>query len=202
MKKFLLLALALSCFSASTAIAQVDIFFSTSSTDALAGTELTVDDGAAGRLFVWVDNRDASGNPVDGLPLDISGSGMSSLMATMFNVENPDGRWFRTTPGTFGNSPGLLVDDSLSASLTGGIENGVGPVLHATFEFNADGIGSNSLQLAQGNNVISVVGAPPQSVSFGTATVNVASAVPEPGSLVVLGTFVAGAVSRRRRRLA
>ena len=156
-------------------MAQVDIFFSTSATDALAGTELKVEEGTSENLYVWVDNQDSSGNPVDGLPLDISGSGASSLMANTFVILNPiqnfNERWFRTESGILGNSPGLLIDNSGAASLTRGIANGVGPVLHGILDVSAVGPGSNSLELAVGNNVISVVGQAPQSVSFGTANV-------------------------------
>ena len=209
MKKFLFLALAISCCSASSAMAQVDFFFSTSSTDPEAGSVLNIADGESGSLFVWVNNTDASGDDLVAVTLDISGSGDSSLMANIFNIQNPvdfvlsppAARWdLQADSGTLGTSPGLLVDDSNSATLRGGgIRNAVGPVFFATLDLSAVDAGSNIVQLAEGNLQNAVGGQAPVSTNFGSATVNVTSVVPEPGSLAVIGMMVGGVFLRRRR---
>lgn len=204
MKKFVLLGLVVCCLSFTTANAQVAITFSTSSTDANAGTVFDLNDGDTGSIFVWAENNDASGNDLDALAIDISGSGSSTLTANSFDVVN-GGRWSFVRDATLGSSPdSLLVEDSSSIFLafpgtTGGIENAGGPVLHATLNFTAAGVGSNTLGIAEGAGLISAGGVRPQTLSLGSATVNVTTAVPEPGSFVLISSLVGCVLLRRRR---
>ena len=164
MKKLFFVALAICCLGVSTVNAQVEVFFSTSSSDSNAGTVLDLFDGGSGSLYVWVDNMDASGNPIDGLDLDIFGTGTSVLTADAFTIENPNilgpiNRWSGAGTGILGSSPGLLVDDANAVTTVPiGIENGVGPVWHATLDFTASGIGTSDLGLDFGQFGISVVG--------------------------------------------
>ena len=215
MKKFLpLIAVAMLCLSVSTANAQVDFIFSTSSTDASAGSEIDVADGGSASLFLFVDNADSSGDQVDGISLDFSNAGSANLIATslFFEGDNGDGTnsiWnFGTTQGTLnpGDQPNIIVDDSNAASFanpSGGIQNGVGPVLYATLNFDASVVGTNTLGLIEGPQLISVGGAEAEGgVTLGTATVNVVSpdVVPEPSSLALVGSIFGAALLRRRRR--
>ncbi len=203
MKKVLFVALAICCFAVSTATAQVDVFFSTSSTDPFAGTVLELMDGGSGSLFVWVTNSDASGNPIDGLDLDILGAGSNSLTADLWTVEEPAGRWAAAGLGTLGSSPGLLVDNSNAIALVGLGSNGIAngdTVWHGTLDLTANGIGSSELTFAEGQFGISVLGQAPASVNFGSASVNVGGgAIPEPSALALVGAIFGGTFLRRRR---
>ena len=208
MKIFLPLIAAMLCLSVSTANAQVNFTFSTSSESATAGSTLDVNDGETGSLFVFIENNDASGNGVDGVSLDITDlGGPSALTTSGFVQENPGGnRWILgTSPGTF-NTEGFLVDDSNAGGFllsdASGIQNGVGPVFFATLTFDANTLGSNTLGFAEGAAAISVSGQAPQSLNFGTATVNVVTpeVIPEPSSLALVGSIFGAALLRRRRR--
>ena len=236
MKLFLTLVAATLCLSFNTANAQVSITFSTSRDSATAGTELDINDGESGSLFVFVDNMDSSGENLTSVALDVTdATGMRQetdmpgtrdffLLATDFIVENPDNERFvlfagipSTGSGTLNSEqdstdpnsdfdPNLLVDDSNAAG-NPGIENGVGPVLHAELQFTANGLGSHTLELAEGAQTIGL-GNPftgltePQSIFFGDATVNVITpdVVPEPSSLALVGSLFGAALLRRRRR--
>ena len=209
MKIFLPLLAAMLCLAASTASAQVDVIFSTSADSAIAGTSLDVVNGESGTLFVFIENNDTSGGAVDAVGLDISDAGTSALSATSFLIFEPGGegtRWnLGIEQGDF-DSDGFLVDDSQAGTFLitpdNGIQNGVGPVLFATLNFDAAGLGSNALGFAEGEapGLISVNGAAPSSVNFGSATVNVVAAVPEPSSMAVIGSLFGASLLRRRRR--
>ena len=208
MKRILFLALAVGCLGVSSANAQVGVFFSISDTDAGAGNVLNLNDGDSGSLYVWVDNMDSSGNAVDGIDLDIIGSGDPMVVANGFNIDNPQigpgiNRWDGAGTGTLGSSPGLLVDDANAVTLLpalGGIQNGIGPVLHATLDFTVTGTGTTDLNFDFGQFGISVVGQAPQSVNFGGAQINSAGgAIPEPSAMALVGAIFGGVMLRRRR---
>jgi hypothetical protein len=204
MKKLLFVALAVCCCGISTANAQVDVFFSTSSTDAFAGNMLELFDGGSGSLYVWVSNNDASTNPIDGLDLSIFGTSPPEVTADAFTIENPNSRWASAGEGTLGSSPGFLVENANAIALIGlgsfGIEFGE-TVLHGTLDLTALGAGTSELSLLEGQFGISVLGQAPQSINFGSAQVVVGGpAIPEPSALGLVGAMFGGVLLRRRRR--
>ena len=131
------------------------------------------------------------------------------VVAEGFNIDNPIivnpiTRWDGAGSGTLGMSPGLLVDDANAVTLLpalGGIQNGIGPVLHAAFDFTVTGNGTSDLMLDFGQFGISVVGQTPQSVNFGNAQINSTGggAVPEPSAMALVGAIFGGVFMRRRR---
>lgn len=211
MKKFLLLALAVSFCGISTANAQVDVFFSTSSTDAFEGNVLNLMDGGSGSLYVWVDNNDGSGNPVDGIDLDILGTADPMVVANAFTIENPEVipmtglvRWDGVSENPELNSPaGTLVNDAnavvLNVGTLFGFQNGSGPQLHGTLDLSVFGTGTSDLTFALGQFGISVQGQAAD-VNFGSAqVVSTGGAVPEPSALALVGAMFVGVSLRRRR---
>lgn len=196
-KKLFWLAIAAMVSLTSAAQAQVDVFFSTSNTDANAGSIIDLSNvGESASLFVWVNNNDIG--VMDGLSLDILSSNASIVEGTAHIIDNPSNRWTATDEGTLGD----LVDDSNAFALVGfganGLTNDNSPVFHSEIQFDATELGTTQLSFAEGNNTISIAGAAPQSVNFGTATINVSS-VPEPNS-IVLGLGVLGLSMIRRKR--
>lgn len=197
MKK-LFVFLALAVWASSSAHAQVDVLFSTSDTDMNAGTTLDVILGESGSMYLWVINNDAAA--IDGLGLDVLSSNAAALEATAHNIANPTNpnRWAATAEGDLGD----LVLNSNAFALIGfgsdGIANdGVG-VFHSQVVFTATELGTTDLSVAENSNLISVTGNAPNSVNFGTGTVNVVP-IPEPGSLMA-GVFGLGLLYSRRRK--
>lgn len=206
MKKVLFLALSLLCFTASAANA--DIVFSTSATDANAGSDFTFQEGQTGQIYVWVSTE--AGQTINGLSLDILSSDANVLEATAHTIENPViianlTRWGGTGAGDLGD----LVNDSNAVGLggiglnTGGLSNFV---LHSTVDVLATGVGTTNLSFAEGNNLITddqSVGSIADTINFGGGSVTV-NAVPEPSTFFALGvaTIGFGAYQLRRRRAA
>lgn len=196
MKRFLLSLIAL-VMLAGSANAQVDIFYSTSNTDSNAGTSLDLNLGDTGSIFVWVANNDAAA--MDGLGIDMLSSDAAILEAFAHTINDPGGRWLNSNPGDLGD----LATNTVSIALIGlsgtGIANDGNAVLHSEIQFDATAIGSTTLSIAENANAISISGNAPQSINFGTASVNVINAVPEPSSLMVIGALAIGTIVRRRR---
>ncbi|MCD0462850.1 PEP-CTERM sorting domain-containing protein [Roseiconus lacunae] len=196
MKKMFFAALAaLVCFTGSAQA--VEIFFSTSGIDPNAGSSLNLTEGGAGgSLFVWVNNDEAT--TIEGLSLDVTSDTAGVALATDHLIENPGGRWFGSTPGVLGDSP--LVNDSNAFNFFGGFPQGL--ALHSEILIDPLAAGVTNIGFDIGNNGIAVGGQPPQSISFGSGSINV-TAVPEPGTiagLASIGMFGCGLVGRRRRR--
>ena len=195
MKKCILSLVALFLMVGS-AQAQLDIFYSTSGTDANAGTELNLFEGDSASIFVWVRNGDAAA--MDGLGIDMISSDASILEGTAHTIANPNNRWAQANEGDLGD----LVTGSVSIALIGfgsnGIANDGEAVLHSEIAFDATAVGSTNLSIAENAGAISISGNAPNSVNFGTATVNV-SVVPEPASGLVAAGVLGLAVLRRRR---
>lgn len=206
MKKVLFLALSLLCFTASAANA--DIVFSTSSTDAGAGSDFTFVEGQTGQIYVWVSTE--SGQTINGLSLSILSSSADVLEATAHNIENPNiilnlNRWGGTGAGELND----LVINSNAVGL-GGVGLGTTGltdfVLHSTIDVLATGIGTTNISFAEGANLITdtdSTGSIADTITFGTGSVTV-NAVPEPSTFFALGvaTIGFGAYQIRRRRAA
>lgn len=194
--KRVLLALAAVAMMASSASAQVDIFYSTSGTDAFAGNSLNLTLGDTGSIFVWVTNNDAA--VIDGLGIDMLSSDVNVLEATSHTINDPGTRWLSSNEGDLGD----LVTDSVAIALVGlngdGIANDGTPVLHSEIQFEATALGSTELTIIENADAISVSGNAPASLNFGTANITV-NAVPEPGSAILLAGLIGGVVMRRRR---
>ncbi|WP_149496786.1 PEP-CTERM sorting domain-containing protein [Roseiconus lacunae] len=181
----------------SISYADVVVSFSTSASDPNAGTVLTLNEGqTSASLFVYVENTEAT--TIEGLSLDILSDTPGIALATSHLISEPAGRWFGSTPGALGSGP-FLVDDSNAFNFFGGFPNSGGPQLHSEIVLDAIGIGSTQVTAATGGSGIAVGGQVPSSLSFGTATVNVVTAIPEPGSALALSAIVGGMLIRRRK---
>lgn len=210
MKKILCLALGLLCLTASAANA--DIVFSTSASDASAGSDFTFVEGQSGNIHVWVSTE--TDQTITGLSLDILSSSDGVITANNHVIENPNivlniNRWGGVGGGTLGSS--VLVNDSNATVLgnppgVGIATTGLGDfVLHSTLTVDATAIGSSNLSFEPG--LFDIVDQDSQSISdsitYGTGTVTV-NAIPEPSSVLALGvaTIGFGAYQIRRRRKA
>ncbi|XZE53690.1 PEP-CTERM sorting domain-containing protein [Planctomycetaceae bacterium SH139] len=186
-----------------TTSARADIVFSTSATDAFAGSDLVMNVGTSASMFVWVSTE--PGQTLAGISLDILSSDATILEATSHEVFNPNGdRWFTTQAGDLGD----LVDDGLGLALLGlngdGISTGdLGTfTLFSEVQFLATGVGTTGLSFDFGSQGISDgdVSFGPGDITFGTGSVSSLTAVPEPGSFAVLGLAGVGMGIYRRRR--
>lgn len=183
--------------------AGADIVFSTSATDANAGSDFSFQLGTVNSIFVHVSTE--SGQTINGLSLDIFSSNPGVLEAIDHNIENPNifgsiDRW----TGTDGGIHGDLIDNSnalaiLDAGLsTSGLTDFQ---LHSRIDVMATAEGATALSFAEGENLVTdtdSIGSIWSTISAGSGSVNV-TAVPEPTStaLVVLG---ASLFAFRRRR--
>jgi hypothetical protein len=195
-KLFLVLAFAL-CVCTSQAQAQIDLLYSTSDSDAFAGSDLNMFLGESASMFVWVINDDLAA--IDGLGIDLLSDNAAVLEATAHNINEPAGRWAATQAGTLGD---LAIDTNAFALIgfgSDGIANDGIATLHSEIVFDATDLGFTNLSIAENSNLISVTGNAPQSVNFGTGTVTVAQ-IPEPGSLIVVSAIGLMVVTRRNRR--
>lgn len=198
MKKAILF-LALVCLFAGSA--QADIKFSTSATDANAGSNLNLITGQSGSLYVFVSTT--AGSILRGVNINILSSSAPVLQATSHVIDNPSARWSNVSAGTLGD----LVTNANALDFFG-TSGGVGTsglndfVLFSTVTFDATAEGTTNLSFTEGsngvryrNNVNAWTG-----WAKGTGSVTV-SAVPEPNSAIVMGlaALTAGALRRRRR---
>jgi len=198
MKKAILV-LALVCLFAGNA--QADIKFSTSATNANAGSNLNLINGQSGSLYVFVST--AAGSILRGVNINILSSNAPVLQATSHLIDNPGSRWSFVSAGTLGD----LVTNANAVDFFG-TSAGVGTsgqndfVLFSTINFNATAIGTTNLSFTEGSNGVRYRGNVNAWTGWakGTGSVNV-SAVPEPNAAVAMGlvALTAGALRRRRR---
>ncbi|MEM8734723.1 MAG: PEP-CTERM sorting domain-containing protein, partial [Planctomycetota bacterium] len=200
MKKMAAVAMAMIVFATSSAHAAV-LQLSTSATDPNAGNSLSLNLNDAGSMFVWVSTE--AGQTITGLSLDILSDDASVLEGTDHITENPNNRW-NNPPGR--GTLGDLVTSTNAFVFAG--QTGISTadqntfVLHSEIQFDATAVGSTNLQIARGEFDITEGAGfdpiPDADITFGTGIVNVA--VPEPGSLGIIGLGLAASLVRRRRR--
>lgn len=196
------LAVATLCLLATSA--RADIVFSTSATDALAGSDLVMNNGTSSSMFVWVSTE--PGQTLAGISIDILSSDPAILQATSHEVFGEGDRWFTTQEGDLGD----LVDDGLGLALLGFPGGGTGIstgdlgtfTLFSEVQFQATGVGTTGLTFDFGSQGISDgdTSFGPGDITFGTGSVSSLTAVPEPGSFAVLGLAGLGIGIYRRRR--
>lgn len=197
MKK-LLLTLCLLCIF--TGQAHADIKFSTSATDANAGSSLNLLTGQSGTMYVFVST--ASGSILRGVNINILSSNAPVLQATSHVINNPTGRWSNVSPGVLGD----LVTNANALDFFG-TTGGIGTtgqsdfVLFSTVTFNATAEGTTGLSFTEGSNGVRYRGNVNAWTGWavGTGSVTV-SAVPEPNAALALGLFAMSASALRRRR--
>ncbi len=197
--------LAVLCFVASICVstAQADIIFSSSSTDAMAGGDVTVGVGQSGSVFVWVSTE--AGQTMTGISFNVLSSLPAIASGVSHSVQN-GGRWSSVQAGTV-NSNGNLLNNHRAFYLPG-LTQGTGIstsglndfVLHSELQFNATSIGTTNLSFTSttaGISFLGVGGNQWNNVVKGTGSI---TAVPEPTSAMVLLLGAAGCLVARRRR--
>lgn len=194
MKKYLALAAMIVCLSSSAVHAQ-QIILSTSAIDAFAGSDLNLNLGDSGSLYVWVNNN--SGGTVDAMGLDILSSDPAILEATAHLISNPSSRWFATGPGTLGD---LVTGSNAFVLIT---ETGIADgelVLHSEIQFDATALGVTTVNIQESPFGVTVDGLDVNpDFSLGSGTVTVGNAIPEPATGLVVLAACGLAVVRRRR---
>lgn len=195
--KNVLLALAVLLSAATSADAAI-VKWSTSGVDANEGSNLTLQLGSTGSIYVWASTD--SGEAIRGFSFDAISDNPSILEGTDHIIEEPTGRWLSTGPGTLGD---LVTGSNAIASSflgqtginTGGEENFV---LHSEIQLLATELGTTNVMLQEGTAGISD-GSNSIATQFFGGTVNV-TAVPEPGTCAVLGLGAVTVWLRRKRR--
>jgi hypothetical protein len=183
--------------------AQADIKFSTSATDANAGSTLNLLEGQSGTMYVFVST--ANGSILRGVNINILSSNAPVLQATSHVIDNPSSRWSNVSAGTLGD----LVTNANALDFFG-TTGGIGTSgqsdfrLFSTVNFNATAIGTTNLSFTAGSNGVVYRGSAPGNNAWtswvkGTGSVSV-SAVPEPNAALGLGLFALSASALRRRR--
>ena len=189
--------------------AKADFVFSTSSSSATAGTNLELQSGATGSMYVWMSTN--TGQTLTAVSYNVFADTVGVATGLSHLVENPGGgRWSSINQGLV-NTSGNLVNNTRAFYLPG-ISAGTGIattgltdfVLHARFQVSAIGaLGSSTgltfttttagvSQLGGGGNIWN-------SITRGTGSITI-SAIPEPGSLAILGLAGLAQMMRRRRR--
>jgi hypothetical protein len=193
-------------FLAISAIAgnsRADLVFSTSNTNALAGSTLSLELGQTGFLHTWVSSN-APGNRIIGVGFSVAESSPAVINALSHVVENPAGRWIAANPGAL-NVGSNLINDSASAGVPGSGILTAGPadfVLHSTFQVTALAGGQSILTFVPHSNpgngiqIQGITGNQWNNTPKGTALVSV---IPEPSSMLLWIAGVAGASLMRRR---
>lgn len=193
--------------SLTSGLAKADLIFSTSNTNALAGSALSLNLGETGTLHTWISN--SSVNPaarIIGLGFSVTESDTTVVNAVVgsHSIIN-GGRWISANAGTL-NSNGNLIHNSASAGAPGTGILSSGPAdffLHSSFQVSALAEGITTLSFTPhtnaGNGITyqGITGNQFANTTRGTATI---TAVPEPSSLLM---FIAGGCSAllaRRRR--
>lgn len=185
--------------------ARADLVFSTSATDANAGTTVNMFEGDTASLYIWVSSL--NGQTINGMGLDILSNDAAILQAISHTIENPivfgSTRRWNGTPngGTLGD---LAIRSRAAAVTTPGVSTSGASdfVLHSTLQFTATALGSTEITFREGQDRMTAVGQGSifSSISRGTANVNVLTAVPEPGSFAVLGLAGLACAGVRRFR--
>lgn len=198
--KILYTLVAIAClFSASQA--KADVVFSISNTDSAAGSDLQLQQGETGSMFVWISTE--PGTTYAGIGLDILSSDAAILEGTNYEIFNPSLRWLNVETGDLGD----MVTGSNAFALPGVAGTGLSTdgafALFSEVQFSALEIGTTGLSFAVNSNGIGdLVGTvDPATITFGTGSVNV-TAVPEPGSFAAigLGGLAIGGYRRLRRK--
>lgn len=207
MKKVIYAALLMLVSAVTGSAAFGDIVFSNSGTDAAAGTNVTVNQGATGSIYVWVSTEVAQ--TISGISFNILSSDSTIASGIAHTIENPGAptRWTTVQAGgvnTNGNllnnhrafilPPPLSQNPGLS---TGGLSNFV---LHSELSFTATGLGTADLTFTPttaGISFLGVGGNQWNNVIKGAGSI---TAVPEPSSALLLTGVVCVAAAYRRRR--
>lgn len=216
MKKLLVLAASWLIWGVCAQSAQADLLFSTSNTNALAGTNLQIEEGSTGSLFVWLSTpavNSTTGNPLrtSGLAFSVGESNTAIVDAASHTVIN-GGRWASVNSGTLNNS-GLAVRNHAAATFdanAGGIStNGLTNfVLHSTITFSGLTVGTTNIDFVPHTNPgngVQYFNAPTGFTGnqWANTVKNTASitvfAIPEPASLLVLGLGSLSMLCVRRR---
>lgn len=194
--KRLFLTIVFSLFATTSAAhAQVDFFYSTSGTEATAGTTLDLNFGESGSMFVWMTNNEASG--VTGVSLDMVSSNVDVLEALGFTF-NDAVVWNGTNiVGGIGD----LVSDARAVSILGTAVPASETVMLGEINFEATAVGGTTLTLNESTNPITVTtGLPVGGVNFGSGSINVVNAIPEPSAFALGMVALCGLTARRRFR--
>ena len=205
MKKLITLAL-VAIASLCCSAAQADIIFSSSSTDANAGNTVTVQQGQASSIYVWVSTE--ANQTMTGISFNILADDNTIASGVSHVVENPGPRFSTVQAGSVNTSGNIL--NNHRAFYLPGLTDGTGIstsgltdfVLHSTLNFNADNLGSTELTFTPttaGISFLGVGGNQWNNVTKGTGIINV-TAIPEPTSALVLLAGSMGLALVRRRR--
>lgn len=189
-------------FLANTASAGLQVNFSTSDTDANAGGDLNLVEGGTGTMFVWVSAD--PGQNITGFSFEVVSSNSDVVQATDHQFLTPDGSWVDTDPGVFNDSTatGNLVTGAQAFAIVPFAGTGLNTngefVPFSQLTLTGTAIGQSDLSFLLGGNGVSL--SPEDNVApvFNTGSVTV-SAVPEPGSIAMLGLLGAGYTGRRLR---
>jgi hypothetical protein len=204
MKKAMYLAIAVLMAIGSTSAAMADIIFSNSSTDAMAGSDVTVAPGQTGSIYVWV-STDVN-QTMTGISFNVLSSVPTVASGIAHTVQNPGPRWSTVQAGSVNTSGNLLNNHRAfylpnltqgSGISTGGLSNFV---LHSELSFTALELGTTELTLTPttaGISFLGVGGNQWNNVVKGTGSI---SAIPEPTAAFVLVLGSAGLLVARRRR--
>lgn len=210
MKKVLFAALLMLVSAMTSTAAMADIIFSSSGTDATAGTNVTVNQGETGSIFVWVSTEAAQ--TITGLSFNIASSDSTIVSASSHIIQNPGPRWSTVQAGTLNvqnaNPAEFRLVNNHQAFYLPGLTNGTGIstsgpsdfVLHSEMAFTANNLGTTNLTFTATNRGISFLGVGGNqwnNVIKGTGSI---TAVPEPSSALLLTGVACAAAAYRRRR--
>jgi hypothetical protein len=207
MKKVLFAALLMLVSALTSTAAMADIIFSSSGTDAAAGTNVNVNQGATGSIYVWVSTEAAQ--TISGISFNILSSDSTIASGLSHSIQNPGdpARWTTVQAGTV-NSNGNLLNNHRAFILppplsqnTGLSTSGLSDfVLHSELSFTATNIGTTDLTFtptSAGISFLGVGGNQWNNVIKGTGSI---TAVPEPSSALLLTGVACAAAAYRRRR--